>query len=64
MSWRYLLFLLLLPAFCFSQKASEKDSVKTIIRDAESDSVKAIHYLDLGDLYQHRYQDSAIFYFI
>jgi serine phosphatase RsbU (regulator of sigma subunit)/Tfp pilus assembly protein PilF len=46
-----------------SQEPSKKDSIQKIIRNAESDSVKAVNYLDLGDLYQYKQSDSAIHYY-
>ncbi len=63
MSCRYLFILLLLPVFCSAQVLHEKDSLQSVIRKAKNDSVRALNYIELGDLYQHKEQDSAIHYY-
>lgn len=63
MNCRYLILLLLLPVFCSAQNPPEKDSLKAVIQNAKSDSVKAVNYLEMGDLYQHEEKDSAVHYY-
>lgn len=61
---RYLtLMFIFLPFLSMAQLDSKRDSILTLIHEEESDSVKAIHFLNLGDLYQYQEQDSAIHYY-
>ena len=57
-----LLFSLFLFSFLsFGQDTEHKhDSIVQLIEDTPNDSLKAIHYLNLGDLYAYSHQDSAI----
>jgi len=62
---RFVLFLFIfLPLLCFGQNTKHKhDSIMQLIEDTRNDSLKAIHYLNLGNLYAYSHQDSAIGYY-
>ncbi|GEM_PF-3691695 len=59
----FLFLLLLLPLLSQGQKDRKHDSIVHLIDKTSNDSLKALHYLDLGDLYQYRQQDSALSYY-
>ncbi|MBS3776313.1 MAG: tetratricopeptide repeat protein [Bacteroidales bacterium] len=62
---RFVLFLFLFfPLLSYGQDHEPKhDSIMQLIEDAQNDSVKATHYLSLGNLYAYSHQDSAISYY-
>jgi tetratricopeptide (TPR) repeat protein len=55
-----ILFIIFVPLFAVGQITHKHDSILNLIEQAENDSLKAVHYLDLGDLYQYTLQDSAL----
>jgi serine phosphatase RsbU (regulator of sigma subunit)/Tfp pilus assembly protein PilF len=63
MSCRYLIILLFLPLLSSASEPPKKDSLQAVIREAKTDSVKALNYLEIGDLYHYTEQDSAVHYY-
>lgn len=51
---------LLLPFISHAQKRHQHDSIMNLIQQAEDDSLRALQYLELGDLYAYSHQDSAV----
>ena len=59
-----IIFLFIIPSLCTAQNTERKhDSIMQRIQNAPDDSTKAVHYLNLGDLYAYSHQDSAIGYY-
>jgi serine phosphatase RsbU (regulator of sigma subunit)/Tfp pilus assembly protein PilF len=58
----FLFFILFLPLLAQAQPDSRRDSVKTLIRQTSNDSLRAVYYLELGDLYLDQQEDSSIYY--
>ncbi|HKL37462.1 MAG TPA: tetratricopeptide repeat protein [Bacteroidales bacterium] len=57
-----LFFFFLLPLFSTAQSQSKRDSVRYLIRHASDDSLRAVYYLELGDLYLDHQEDSSVYY--
>lgn len=58
-----LLLFLFLPFISQAQTQHQHDSIMHLIQQADDDSLRALQYLELGDLYAYSHQDSAIGYY-
>jgi tetratricopeptide (TPR) repeat protein len=57
----FLLFMM--PFLGVAQESRKHDSIMALIRQAPDDSLKAVRYLALGELYLAQQQDTAIMYY-
>jgi len=57
-----LFFFVLFPFFTAAQPESKDDSIRNLIRHASGDSMRAVYYLELGDIYLDRQGDTSIRY--
>ena len=58
----FLFFFLFLPFHAAAQPESKHDSIRKMIRHTSDDSLRAVYYLELGNIYLDNQEDSSIQY--
>ena len=59
----FLCLLIISSSFVFAQTDEKRDSLFNLLKKCNNDTCRCKTYLDIGDIYEHTFPDTAIFYY-